>query len=105
MNGLDITVTDSALDELGKFTVKAMENANLYAIRGDKHGLSVERSAIFAMNTAMSALGIPLRMSQLVPSGLYTYVEIGGKSFNVRTSEEEIASAIDWSVNELAFMT
>lgn len=105
MNGLDITVTDSMLDELGRYTVQRMENANLYAIREEKHGLSAERFAIDAMNEAMSTLGIPLRMSQLVPSGLYTYVEIGGKSFNVRTSEEEITSAIDWSVNELAFMT
>lgn len=85
----ELTVTEAMLEQLGVFMVQKMEEANLWAQRNDEDALRVAQSAKVGMEKALTILGIPVRQAQSVPGGQYTYVEIGGKSFNVQTFEDE----------------
>ena len=85
----ELTVTEAMLEQLGAFMVQKMEEANLWKQRNDENALRVAQSAKLGIEEALTILGIPVRQAQSVPGGHYTYVEIGGKSFNVQTFEDE----------------
>ena len=85
----EIAVTETMLEQLGSFMVQKMEEANLWTQRNDEDALRVAQSAKGGMEKALTILGIPVRQAQSWPGGQYTYVEIGGKFFNVQTFEDE----------------
>ncbi|MBQ6986393.1 MAG: hypothetical protein IJQ25_05335 [Oscillibacter sp.] len=73
------------LGQLGGYMVARMERANC----GDADEARRAECAILGMTEALTILGIPVRKANREPDGQYTYVEIGGQSFSVKTCDTD----------------
>lgn len=73
------------LGQLGGYMVERMEQAN----RGDADEVRRAESVLLGMTEALTILGIPVRKANRERDGQYTYVEIGGQSFSVKTCDTD----------------
>lgn len=79
----------SKLARLGAYMVERMEYANLCALHGDADEARAARRVPAGAAEALTILGIAVRCAQREPDKQYTYVEIGGRTFAVRTYDED----------------
>ena len=83
--GMNITVTESMLNELGDALSRELGDMNLYAKRRDEDAYLKALRGCCGMEKVLRILGISTETVQRKEDNCYTAVKIGNATFPVRT--------------------